>query len=287
VIREERLMSQPFDPEFDDCTWTDAWMHHPIIQVIPGVYDSFVVKSWHIDKAYICGRAVRFSDPMEVRGLITSTGRLWMSDVPQERLMMYNNACRSQGRVLVGGLGVGLYPQYAILHGVKSLVIVEQERAVKQVVEPVVRIAAEAHGVGLEVQVDTIEEILRSEAVPHYDTIFLDTWDTLDAVHLPYVNHLRDLAIPHLRPGGRVLLWGYRWMVRLFEQACQQLLGLPPENRQTQLASSRPEAQNLLKPILARFDNQVIENWESALRWCKDYAVQITSPESAKASKES
>lgn len=279
-------MSEAFDPEFDDCIWTDDWMHLPVIQVVPGVYDSFVVKSWHIDKADICGRAIRFSDPIEVRGLITSDGRLWMSDVPQERLMMYNNARRSHGRVLVGGLGVGLYPQYAILHGVKDLLIVEQSQAIKQVVEPVVRIAAEAHNIELKAQIGTIEEILRSQAVPGYDTIFLDTWDTLDAAHLPTVNHLRDLAILHLRPGGRVLLWGYRWMLRLFEQACRQLLSLPPDTRQSQLAASRSDAQDLLQPILAHFDNQIIKDWESALAWCREYAAQITPSELTKQSKE-
>ncbi len=254
-------------------------MHLPVIQVVPGAYDSFVVKSWRIDQADVCGRAIRFSDPMEVRGLITSDGKLWMSDVPQERLMMFNNARLSEGNVLVGGLGVGLYPQYAILHGVKNLLIVEQSQAIKQVVEPVVRIAADAHNVDLKVQIGTIEEILKVPAQPQYDTIFLDTWDTLDAAHLPTINYLRDLAIQHLRPGGRVLLWGYRWMIQLFEQACQQLLSLPPETRQDQLDGSRSDARTLLQPILAHFDNQVIEDWEAALTWCQDYAVRMTTEE--------
>ncbi len=97
----------PFDPIFDDCAWNDAWLHIPIIQVVPGVYSSFTVRSWEMAEADICGQMVHLTPPLAVRGLITPDGTLWMSDVPQERLMMFNNAAATRGRTLVGGAGAG------------------------------------------------------------------------------------------------------------------------------------------------------------------------------------
>nr|MBN1228729.1 hypothetical protein [Anaerolineae bacterium] len=82
----------PFDPEFDDCAWNEGWTRIPVMQVVPGRYDGFDVTTWQMTTADICGRQVRLSPPLDIRGLVTSDGTLWMSDVPQERLMMWNNA---------------------------------------------------------------------------------------------------------------------------------------------------------------------------------------------------
>ncbi|HOA24294.1 MAG TPA: class I SAM-dependent methyltransferase [Aggregatilineales bacterium] len=269
---------QPFDPTFDDCTWTDAWTRVPVIQLVPGEYPGFSIRTWRIDEADVCGQRVRLSHPLDVRGLVTADGRLWMSDVPQERLMMYNNAQASRGDVLVGGLGIGLYPQYAVPH-IRTLTIVEQSAALVEVVEPVVRIAADAHRVPVEVITGDVEDVLRGEPVARYDTIFLDTWDTLDAAHLPTVNRLRDLAIPHLSEGGRVLLWGYVWMLRLFEEACERLLQVAPAERYSWLrvmTRQRPAVWTLLMPVVEHFAGQEIGNMDAALAWCRDYATRVT-----------
>ncbi|HEC23832.1 MAG TPA: class I SAM-dependent methyltransferase [Chloroflexi bacterium] len=274
-------MLEGFDPDFDDCRWTDAWTRVPIIQVLPGVYETFSVKSWRMTEADVCGRRITLSPPLEVRGLVTRDGTLWMSDVPQERLMMYNNAQASDGRVLVGGLGLGLYPQYA-LPRVESLLIIERDDAIRRLVEPIVQVAAGAHRASLDVRVGDVEEFLSGEGGPRYDTIFLDIWHTLDAASLPALNRLRDLAIRHLAPGGRVLLWGYRWMVRLFEQACEQLLSMPPAEREDWLEAAtegRPMARRLMRPVLARFSDLPGPEWESALRWCREYVVTIRDDE--------
>jgi hypothetical protein len=208
----------PFDPNFDDCIWTDAWTRIPIIQVTPGVYTSFVVKSWQMAEAEVCDQRVALSPPLEVRGLITADSTLWMSDVPQERLMMFNNAQASRGHILVGGLGLGLYPQYAIAEAA-SVTVIEANAAIRDVVEPVVRIAADTRSIPLDVRIADIRAALSEPSTKRYDTIFLDTWDTIDAAHLPMINGLRDLAMNHLAENGRVLLWGYGWMLRLFGDA--------------------------------------------------------------------
>ena len=135
------MSSTSFDPIFDDCQWTDAWTRISILQVPPGVYDSFSVKSWSLTEAQVCDHLVTLTPPLEVRGLITRDGTLWMSDVPQERLMMFNNAQASSGRVLVGGMGLGLYPQYAIPH-IESLTVIDHNAEICRVIEPLVRLAA-------------------------------------------------------------------------------------------------------------------------------------------------
>lgn len=270
---------QPFDPTFDDCTWTDAWTRVPVIQLVPGEYAGFSIQSWRIEEADVCGQRIRLSHPLDVRGLVMADGRLWMSDVPQERLMMYNNAQASRGSVLVGGLGIGLYPQYAAPH-VGTLTIVERSAALVALVEPIVRVAADARQVPVTVTTGDVEDVLREEPAALYDTIFLDTWDTLDAAHLPTVNRLRDLATAHLAPGGRVLLWGYVWMLRLFEDACERLLQVEPAERPGWLqvmTRQRPAVWKLLLPVVEHFAGQQVENMDAALAWCRDYATRVTA----------
>ena len=267
-----------FDPTFDDCEWTDAWTRIPLMQIPPGVYDSFSVKSWLISEAQVCDHIVTLTPPLEARGLITRDGTLWMSDVPQERLMMFNNAQSSSGRVLVGGMGLGLYPQYAVPH-IESLTVIEHEAEICRVVEPLVRVAADSVGVPVEVNHGKIEAMLNAAPVVAYDTIFLDTWETLDAAYLPAINRLREAAVNHLAPGGRVLLWGYAWMLRLFTDACRHLLQAPPSERTPlleQTTRQRPEVQRMLTGILDHFAGVVVEDWEASLTWCHDYGVRFT-----------
>lgn len=267
-----------FDPDFDDCTWTDAWTHIPIIQVNPGVYDSFAVKSWQMSEADICDHRVALSPPLEVRGLITSDGKLWMSDVPQERLMMFNNAEASSGRVLVGGLGLGLYPQY-VMPLAESITIIEANPAICRVVEPVVHIATNSHDIPIQIEIADIHQYLSAPQSTLYDTIFLDTWDTLDAAHLPLINHLRDLAMAHLAPNGCILLWGYAWMLRLFQDACRRLLEVPPADRIRWLeilTRQRANVQRMLLPVVEHFDGQAIDDDDVALGWCREFAINYT-----------
>ena len=103
-----------FDPDFDDTAWTDEWAHVPIAEVPPGTYsDGSRVVRRVLHDAEVFGRPYRLAAPLDCRFLYDPRGSLWMSTTPQERIMMYNNGRRSRGHVLVGGLGLGLYPQYA------------------------------------------------------------------------------------------------------------------------------------------------------------------------------
>jgi hypothetical protein len=266
-----------FDPGFDDTEWVEGWHHVPIAQVPPGVHPSgYRVERRILREVEVFGQPYRLAVPFDCRFLFDPDGRLWMSNTPQERIMMYNNGRRSRGHVLVGGLGLGLYPQYAVAGAAGEAVrftVIERSPVVRGIVEPTLSTALD---VPLEVRTGDIEAVLSGPVSARYDTIFLDTWETLDAAHLPAINRLRDLALRHLAPGGLVLLWGYRWMVRLYEEACRQLLAVAPAQRRSWLttqAGASPQAIALLMPVVDHFEGQAIADVEAALAWCCHHVV--------------
>lgn len=275
-----------FDPDFDDSEWNEGWRAVPIAPIPPGAHPSgYRIERRLLREVEIFGRRYRLSEPFDCRLLFDREGRLWMSSTPQEHIMMYNNGRRSCGHVLVGGLGLGLYPQYAVTGAAGEatrFTVVERDPAVRDMVAPTLSAALSAP---LDVRVGDIEATLAGPVADRYDTIFLDTWDTLDANHLPYINRLRALALRHLAPGGRVLLWGYQWMVRLFETACRQALQVPPAQRRSWLATSAgapPQAISLLTPVVDHFEGQVVEDLDAALAWCRRFIVDLESPASRK-----
>ncbi len=282
----------PFDPDFDDARWTLDWVTVPIVPVPIGSHpDGYVVIERMLTRAQIFDRFYEATEPFPIRALIDPAGKLWMSDTPQERMMMYNNALASSGHILIGGLGLGMYPQYAAARATR-FTIVEHSRAVAEIVGPALERGLTdltglqgPSGLPFKIVLADVDEFLSAEPATRYDTIFLDTWDTLDAKHLPRINRLRDLATRHLAPGGRVLLWGYRWMVRLFEDACRQLLSVPPDQRQAWLAEfNQPEAAQLLQPVVERFKDvdvrrtsESASHVEAALRWCREHIVTCSA----------
>ena len=269
-----KLAARPFDPSFDDARLAPRWALTHLDQVPPGAYpDGYVVRRQFTRRMDVFGAPMTFPTPLDIRLLYDPGGRLWMSDVPQERMMMFHNGQVSRGHILVGGLGLALYPQYAA-HAATGFTVVERSAAVIRMVEPTLARALGRLSPPLPytvVQAD-VAEFLAAPPTTRYDTVFLDTWDTLDAAHLPWVNRLRDLALRHLAPEGRVVLWGYRWMTRLFEAACLALLRVPPDRRAAWLAGQPPAAQSLLRPVVDQFP-ALPEPTPEALAWCLDYIV--------------
>ena len=286
-IQEEPVPTEPaiqFDPDFDDTAWCDDWTHWQLAHPPARTHQSgYRVELRTLDTAEVFGRPYRLARPLECRLLFDPEGRMWMSSTPQEHIMMANNARQSRGHVLVGGLGLGLYPQYAQLGaigGATRFTIVERSPVVRDLVEPALRASLR---VPFEVVVAEVGAYLTATKPrpPHFDTVFLDTWDTLDAAILPDVNHLRDLARRRLTDDGRVLLWGYRWMVRLFEEACGELLETPAAKRPAWLATLRiasPSAAALLDPVAAHFAGVDPADMVAALAWCRAYIVSASRP---------
>ncbi|MCW5854123.1 MAG: hypothetical protein KIT87_28910, partial [Anaerolineae bacterium] len=194
-----KLVPTSFDSAFDDARLAPRWALTHLEQVAPGAYpDGYVVRRQFTRRIDVFGTPMTFPTPLDIRLLYDPDGRLWMSDVPQERMMMFHNGQASWGHILVGGLGLALYPQYAA-HRVTRFTIVERSDAVARMVEPTL---ARALGrlsppVPYELILGDVADFLAAAPTTHYDTVFLDTWDTLDAAHLPWVNRLRDLALRH------------------------------------------------------------------------------------------
>jgi len=138
--------------------------------------------------------------------------RVWMNDAASERCMMWNSAGQSQGRVLVAGLGLAIFPQMIMLRDrpVESITIVERD-------EEVIRLVGEAWAAGHRIPVHmvrgTIEEFLEDSGDETFDTIFLDTWGDAHHRFLAYVHYLIDLSARKLAEEGRILAWCY-WAMR-------------------------------------------------------------------------
>ncbi len=145
---------------------------------------------------------------------IISPPRAWMSDSAMERSMMYHPALLARGDVLIGGLGLAIYPQF-VLHlarPVTSLTIVDNSPEILQYVgEPWVKsLGRDAPPVVL--VEDTIESYL-SSSQRTFDTIYLDTWGDLHWRLLAAINHLIWLSRARLREGGQIQAWGF-WHLR-------------------------------------------------------------------------
>jgi hypothetical protein len=274
-------MNSGFDPEFDDTAWTDAWSCVPVAEVPPGIYpDGSRVVRRVLREAEVFGKSYRLAVPLDCRFLYDPGGRLWMSTTPQERIMMYNNGVRSRGYVLVGGMGLGLYPQYAVRGAAGEatrFTVIERSPAVRAMVEPVLSTVLE---VPLTIRMGDVETLLAGPVEERYDTIFVDTWDTVDAALLPDINRLRNLALRHLAPDGRVLLWGYGWMLRLYEDACRRMLVVPPSRRVEWLDAqieTAPRAEPLLRPVAEHFMGERITDIEAALAWCRGFGASLVA----------
>ena len=269
-----------FDTAFDDARWNAAALDAPLVQVPPGEYSGgYRVVRRAVRTTELFGVPYQALRLIDCRALLMPDGTLWMSDVPQERMMMANNADRSFGSVLVGGLGLAVYPQY-LGGSATHLTIVERSATVVQIAEPVLREALEQRVDALpcDVIVASIETYLTTNDGRTFDTVFLDTWDRLDPLSLPEINVVRDLARRRLRPGGRVLAWGYRWMVRMFLTACEPLLTTPLAHRHRwldALQKSNPAAYPLLAAATRQLDLHGDLNIEQARRYLDDWICMV------------
>ena len=75
--------------------------------------------------------------PRIIHKLTKDEGRLLMSDSPQEMFLQYENYKQATGRVLVGGLGLGMYANMiANKPGVTEVVVIEISKDVINLTEP-------------------------------------------------------------------------------------------------------------------------------------------------------
>jgi hypothetical protein len=70
-------------------------------------------------------------------------------------------------------------------------------------------------------------------------------------------------------------------MVRLFEDACRQLLDVAPAQRRAWLAAQAegsPQAVALLTPVLDQFGERRVQDVQAALTWCREHIMRRVAP---------
>jgi hypothetical protein len=110
-----------------------------------------------------------FPDGVTIREL-KYEGGTWMSDSPQEVWQMNEPLQAMKGHVLVGGLGLGVFPSLAYLEpGVSQVTVVEKDPRVIQLIHQWINIK-------IEVVLDDIYNYVEKADLSQFDTVFMDTW---------------------------------------------------------------------------------------------------------------
>ncbi len=141
---------------------------------------------------------------------------IWMSDSPQERFMMWEAAKCCSGKVLCGGLGLGVFPQLALSQKqVESIDIVEYDPNIIKIIKSTWERNPWPHSKNVRIINDSIENYLKTTK-EKYDSVYIDTWDAIYHEYLPHLNFLRKLSEGVLKPNGKIYLWAYDLMLRMF-----------------------------------------------------------------------
>lgn len=148
--------------------------------------------------------------------------RVWMSDCLQERSSMYQAALIGEGHVLIGGLGLGIYPQF-LLHlqrPIKSVTIVDFNADIIGLISPLLVQAFKDKGIRLNIIYDSIEQFM-AQTNERFDTIYLDIWGDLHFKFLGYINYLIAMAEKIVSPTGKIQAWGYHYLYQEFIATAQ------------------------------------------------------------------
>lgn len=219
-----------FDAEFDDRQYDQSVLTIPIQLPVQTAGSKFRIEKKRGTTFEIFNMRYVTPDDVEVSLLYDLDDCLWMSDTPQERMMMYANAKQAKGKTLIGGLGLGIYPQYAqfgAAGNASSFVIVERDQDVIQLIKPILERTLKVPFVIVN---ETIEGFLDSTK-EKFDEIFIDTWETLEPKTLPLVNHVKEKALLRLSWGGMIHLWGYKWISEMYNDACMRYLHVQKDER--------------------------------------------------------
>lgn len=170
-------------------------------------------------------RQVMFDKPFYVM-VLAEEDEVWMSTTPFEYEGIRKHLERAHGDVLVGGLGLGVFPFYATRKGTVKLVdIVEKEEKVISLVYNQLQRAVSRIRRKCRVIHDDIYSYLATTPLK-YDFIFLDIWQG-------FIGPIKDLdnavqaACRCLKDGGEV----HVWMEELVNRVKGKLPGTPTAGR--------------------------------------------------------
>ena len=130
----------------------------------------------------------------------------WMSVTDMEVGTMSDQVLEARGDVLVGGLGLALFPALLEMNeNVRSITIVEMDGHVIEMMEPYTDL------IGATVVHDDLELYAATRtAEESFDYIYVDIWQSIIE---SYENEpqIRDCMEPLLRPGGKTAVWCQRF----------------------------------------------------------------------------
>ncbi|MCU0286123.1 MAG: hypothetical protein MUF15_06960 [Acidobacteria bacterium] len=149
---------------------------------------------------------------------IVNPPKAWMSDSAEELMSMFSAAKEARGDVLVGGLGMGIYPQMALYlkRPVDSFTIIDNSH---DVIEITTDAWLDHLDDDVRSKIDIIEQSFEEyikTTEKKFDTIYVDLWEDSDPRLLPYYNHLVDYLKPLCKEGGRIYIWAYALAIDSF-----------------------------------------------------------------------
>ena len=153
---------------------------------------------------------------------ILRNGNMWMSDTPDERRDHRSAKWAAKyygGHVLIGGLGLGMFPLFAALQEtVTKVTVIEINPEVIEFVVPYLRAAIEAQGQDPD-KLEVIQADLMEWKPPRgkkYETLWFDIWLDLCTDNLP------QMATLNRRYGRRTAGWRGNWGEELLKARRRQ-----------------------------------------------------------------
>ena len=199
-----------FDPNFRDDVVNESVWQRAMVDVLlpaPGHYGTLRVAREALPAVPLYGQQLTFSAPVPWTCLYEGD-MLWMSDTPQERLMMVMGTTGMRGHILVAGGGLGLYPQFLRRYRpVERITVVERHVDVVALLHTTLETYE-----NIEVIHASFEDFIREPHIPPFDGCYIDIHSTIDPRWVPGINWLRDQCA-HL-VAGTLRVWGYQWMTR-------------------------------------------------------------------------
>jgi hypothetical protein len=248
-----------FDPNFrDDLLDDDLWRRAMIELALPAPrrYGALHVRQ-AAQAVPVFGHQLAL--PAAARWTLLYEGEtLWMSDTPQERLMMLAATSGMLGHVLVAGGGLGIYPQYLRRYcQIERITIVERHRDV---------VAALRTTLGADQSIEIVhapfERYIFHARRRAFDGCYVDIHPTLDPRWIPGLNWLRDQCAAIV--AGPLRIWGYRWMARkLVDGLLRDHIPLLREGLRFDCQLGR-DLQAALPPLWLRWSDAQLHAWLAA-----------------------